>query len=70
MSPLVVIALWVLVCLGAFALGYRFYRATEPRGDISVDQSRRFGRLLLMSATAMLLFLGAILARGELKVSA
>ena len=70
MSPLLVIALWLLVCGGMFGLGLRFYRATAPRGDVSVDQAKRFGRLLMMAATAMLLFLGAILLRGELKVTA
>ena len=69
MSPLLVVALWALVCAGVFAIGLRFYRATEPRGDISVDQAKRFGRLLMMAATAMLLFLGAIIVRGELRVT-
>ena len=66
MNPLLFIALWVLVCLGAFAVGLRFYRSTEPRGEISPEQAKRFGRLLMMAATAMLLFLGAIWFRGEL----
>ena len=67
MNPLLFLALWVLVCAGAFALGLRFYRATEPSGGISVDQARRFGRLLMMAATAMLLFLGALWFHGDLK---
>ncbi|HEX6740560.1 MAG TPA: hypothetical protein VF079_02045 [Sphingomicrobium sp.] len=67
MDPLVFIALWVLVCLGGFALGLSFYRRAEPRGDISVEQAKRFGRLLMMAATAMLLFLGALWFHGELK---
>ena len=70
MSPLLVAALWVLVCAAMFAAGLRFYRSTEPRGDVSVEQAKRFGRLLMMAATAMALFLIAILVRGELKVTA
>ena len=66
-DPLVFIGLWVLICLGAFAVGLRFYRMAEPRGGISTDQARRFGRLLMMAATAMLLFLGAAWLHGDLK---
>ena len=66
MSPLVFVAVYAAVSVGAFALGLRFYRAAEPRDGVTVEQSRRFGRLLMMAATAMLLFLGAIWLRGEL----
>jgi hypothetical protein len=69
-SPLVVVILFGLVCAGAFAAGLKAYRATEPRDGVSVEQMRRFGRLLMMGATAMLLFLVAIIVRGELKVTA
>ena len=67
MNPLVFLGLWLLVCAAAFALGLSFYRSAEPRGDISVDQARRFGRLLMMAATAMLLFAGALWFHGDLK---
>ena len=67
MNSLLVLALWILVCLGAFAVGLNFYRSTAPRGEISVDQARRFGRLLMMAATAMLLFVGALWFHGDLK---
>jgi hypothetical protein len=39
----------------------------EPPGEITVDQARRFGRLLMMAATAMLLFLIALWVHGDLK---
>ena len=70
MNPLLILAAWILVCLGAFALGLRFYRSTEPSGDVSVAQARRFGRLLMMAATAMLLFAGALWFHGDLKALA
>jgi len=50
------IALWLLVCVAAFLTGLRFYRMKEPTDDISVAQARRFGRLLMMAASAMVLF--------------
>jgi hypothetical protein len=68
-NPLLVAIAFALVCAGAFALGLNFYRSAEPRGGVSVDQARRFGRLMMMGATAMLLFLVAIIVRGELKVA-
>ena len=70
MSPLAVIILFGSVCAAMFVMGLSFYRSTEPRGDISVEQARRFGRLLMMGATAMALFLVVVIVRGELKVSA
>lgn len=56
MNLLAFIALWLLVCVAAFLTGLRFYRMKEPRADVSVAQARRFGRLLMMAASAMLLF--------------
>lgn len=66
-NPLVFIALWAAVCVGAFLIGLRFFRMTEPHGAITVAQAQRFGRLMMMSATAMLFFLGAIWLHGDLK---
>jgi hypothetical protein len=66
-NPLVFLGLWLLVCVAAFLVGLRFYRMTEPPGaQLSIDHARRFGRLLMMSATAMLLFAGALYAHGDL----
>ena len=69
MSPLVVAILFGLVAAGTFALGLRAYRVTEPREGVTVEQSRRFGRLMMMASTALLLFLVAVIVRGELKVT-
>jgi uncharacterized membrane protein SpoIIM required for sporulation len=69
MNPLLVAILFGLVCAAAFAFGLRFYRATEPREGVSVEQARRFGRLLMMGSTAMLLFLVAVIVHGDFKVT-
>ena len=66
-NPLIVIGLWALVCAGAFAVGLRFSRMTEPREGVTLDQAHRFGRLMMMAATAMLVFLGAAWFHGDLK---
>jgi len=66
-NPIAFIALWVAVCVGAFLVGLRFFRMTEPRGEITPEQAKRFGRLMMMSATAMLFFLGAIWLHGDLE---
>jgi hypothetical protein len=68
-NPLVFVGLWALVCAGAFAIGLRFFRMTEPpSADVTLEQTRRFGRLMMMGATAMLVFLGAAWLHGDLKV--
>lgn len=70
MTPLAVAILFGLICAAAFALGLRAYRAADPREGVSVAQARRFGRLLMMASTALLLFLIAVIVRGEFKVAA
>jgi hypothetical protein len=67
-SPLVFAILFAIVCAGAFAVGLRFYRMTDPPTGATVEQVRRFGRLMMMGATAMLLFLVAVIVRGDLPV--
>jgi hypothetical protein len=69
MSPLVVAILFALVCAGAFLVGLRFFRMAEPPGGATVEQVRRFGRLLMMASTAMLLFLAAIIVHGDLPLN-
>jgi hypothetical protein len=41
---------------------------TDPPAGATVEQVRRFGRLMMMGATAMLLFLVAVIVRGDLPV--
>jgi hypothetical protein len=48
-------------------MGLRFFRMTEPKGEISVEHAKRFGRLMMMASTAMLLFAGAAYLHGDLK---
>jgi hypothetical protein len=69
-TPLIVAILFGLVCAGAFSLGLRFFRMAEPPGGVSVEQARRFGRLLMMSSTAMFLFMIVLIVRGELPLRA
>ena len=69
MSPLVVAIAFGVICAAAFAMGLRAYRTTEPRDGVTVEQAQRFGRLLMMAATAMLLFLVAVIFHGDFKVT-
>jgi hypothetical protein len=69
-SALIFIVLWLLVCVAAFLVGLRFYLAKEPTGDISAAQARRFGRLLMMAASAMVLFAVAAFFHGDLGIRA
>jgi hypothetical protein len=68
MSPLLVAILFALVCAASFLVGLRFFRMTQAPGGATIEQVRRFGRLMMMAATALLLFLVAVIVRGELKV--
>ena len=52
-----------------FLLGLRFFRMTEPRGEITPDQARRFGRLLMMGATMLIVFLAALWLHGDLELT-
>ncbi|HVU28780.1 MAG TPA: hypothetical protein VHE36_00130 [Sphingomicrobium sp.] len=54
--------------MGTFLVGLRFTRMTEPPPGTTVEHVRRFGRLLMMSSVAMLLFLVAIIVHGDLQV--
>ena len=69
MNPLVVAIAFGLVCVATFALGLRAYRAVTPREGVTVDQAQRFGRLMMMASTALLLFLVAVIVHGDLKVA-
>jgi hypothetical protein len=67
-SPLIFAILFALVCVGAFLIGLRFFRMPARPGGATVEQVRRFGRLLMMASTAMLIFLVAIVVHGDLKL--
>ena len=67
-SPILFIGVWLLICLAAFAVGLRFYRMTEPKGGVTVEQARRFGRLMMMAASALVLFVIAAFVHGDLNV--
>lgn len=67
-SPALFALLFGLVCAGAFLVGLKFFRMAEPPGGATVEQVRRFGRLLMMASTALLLFLGAVIIHGDLAV--
>jgi uncharacterized membrane-anchored protein len=71
MSPTIIVALFGLVCVASFLMGLRFYRMTEEPGPtVSLEHAHRFGRLMMMAATAMLLFLVAVIIHGDLKLEA
>jgi hypothetical protein len=68
MSELIFIGFYVLISVAALAIGLRFYRMTEaPSERISLDQAKRFGRLLVMAAMAMIVFVAALWWHGDLK---
>jgi hypothetical protein len=68
MSPTLVAAVFAFVCVGGFLLGLRFYRMSEPPSGTTVEQARRFGRLLMMASTGLLLFLVAVILHGDFRV--
>lgn len=69
MSQPILLALYALVCAGAFAIGLRIYRAKQPPEGVSADQAKRFGRLLMMAATALLIFPVALWFHGDLRLA-
>jgi hypothetical protein len=69
-SPLVFAVLFALICGAGFLIGLRFYRMAEPPIGTTVEQVQRFGRLLMMASTAMLLFLVAVIVHGDLPLKA
>jgi hypothetical protein len=69
-TPLVFAILFGLVFAVEFLVGLRFYLMSEPPAGASVEQVRRFGRLMMMGATAMLFFLAAVIVHGDLPITA
>ena len=68
MNPTFVAALFAFLCVAAFLIGLRFYRMAEPPEGTTVQQARRFGRLLMMASVAMFLFLIGVIAHGDFGV--
>lgn len=69
-TPLVFAIIFAAICVAAFLVGLRFYRMAEPPAGATVEQIRRFGRLMMMGATMMLVFLVAVIVHGDLPVIA
>jgi hypothetical protein len=67
-NPLVFLGIYALVCVAAFAFGARFYRSAEPPEGVAGDQAKRFGRLLMMAATALAIIPVAAWLHGDLKL--
>ena len=65
---LLILAGYALVCAGAFLLGLRFLRMSRPPEGVTGDQAKRFGRLLMMAATALLIIPIAGWLHGDLKL--
>jgi hypothetical protein len=69
-TPLIVAVLFAAVCVVMFGVGLRYYRMADPPEGATAEQVRRFGRLMMMGATAMLLFLVAVIVRGDFSLKA
>ena len=67
-NPAIVASLFAFVCVGGFFIGLRLYRLSEPPAGTTVEQARRFGRLLMMASTGLLLFLIAVIVHGDLRL--
>jgi hypothetical protein len=70
MSPLAFAILFALICAAMFLVGLRFFRMAEPPSGTTIEQVRRFGRLMMMAATAMLFFLVAVIVHGDFPITA
>ena len=68
MSPLVFLGLYALICVGAAYAGYRMYHGSTAPEGVTPDQAKRFGRLLMMSATMLLIVPAALWFHGDLKL--
>jgi hypothetical protein len=59
---------YALLCAAAFFLGLRVFRMAEPPAGATIDQAHRFGRLLMMAATALIIFPIALWLHGDLRL--
>ena len=69
-SPLTVAIGFAVICAAMFVLGLRAFRAADPPSGTTVEQAKRFGRLMMMGATAMFLFLVAVIVHGDFPLTA
>jgi hypothetical protein len=53
-----------------FLVGLKFFRMAEPPSGTTIEQAQRFGRLMMMAATAMFLFLVAVIVHGDFALTA
>lgn len=67
MTELVFVILYAVVCLAALVAGYRMMHTATPPEGVSPEQAKRFGRLLMMAATALLILPVAGWFHGDLK---
>ena len=69
-SPLTFAIGFALICAGAFFIGFRFFRMANPPGGATPEQVQRFGRLIMMAATALIFFLIAAIIHGDFPLTA
>jgi cytochrome bd-type quinol oxidase subunit 1 len=70
MTVLPVVILFALICVAAFFAGWRLSRTAEPPADTTIEQARRFARLLMVASTTLLIFLLAVIIHGDLPLKA
>jgi uncharacterized membrane protein SpoIIM required for sporulation len=68
MNPQIIVAFFAFVSAGGFLVGLRVYRMAEPPSGTTAEQTRRFGRLLMMASTGVFLFLVAAIVHGDLRL--
>ena len=68
MSTPAVLVVYGLLCAGAFAIGWRIFRAKQHPEGVTPEQAKRFGRLLMMAATALLILPVAFWLHGDLRL--
>ena len=67
-TTIVFLGLYALICVGAAYAGYRMFHGSNPPEGVTPEQAKRFGRLLMMSATMLLIVPVAFWVHGDLKL--